>query len=83
MSKALIIVGSLIIIHTLIAKFTGIYSISDYLPVEWFMEKPKNGTYLKLSPSDITSHLNLYTYLVGGSFILLGFLLFYFKKRTK
>ncbi len=36
MAKALIGLGIIIILHTLVAKLTGIAAITDYLPIEWF-----------------------------------------------
>ena len=82
MYKAFIIIGGLIILHTLIAKFTSMPSLTDFLPVSLFSDFPKDGKYYQIVPSDKPSQLNLYTYLVGISFIFIGFLLRHFKKRA-
>ena len=48
MAKVLIGLGSVIILHTLVAKLTGIAAITDYFPVEWFSDVSKGGSYYKI-----------------------------------
>jgi hypothetical protein len=81
MAKVLFGLGSVIILHTLVAKFTGIAAITDYFPVEWFSDVSKGGSYYKIEPSNEPSYIWLYTVAVGTVILTLGLLLMYLSKN--
>jgi hypothetical protein len=82
MAKALIGLGIIIILHTLVAKLTGIAAITDYLPIEWFSDVSKDGSYYKIEPLNEPSYIWLYTVAVGAVFLALGVLLMYLNKSS-
>ncbi len=82
MDKVLIGLRSVIILHTLIAKLTGIAAITDYFPVEWFGNTSKSGSYYKIELSNEPSYVWLYTIAVGAVILALGLLLMYLRKRS-
>ena len=82
MAKVLIGLGSVIVLHTLVAKLTGIAAITDYFPVEWFSDVSKDGSYYKIEPSNEPSYIWLYTVALGAAILTLGLLLMYLSKRS-
>ena len=81
MAKILIITGSAIVLHTILAILAGTPEITDYLPYDWFLDKPDNGEFFKIVPSNEPSYLWLYTIAFGSVIAALGILLL--RKKTR
>ena len=65
MSKVFIIIGVFIALYTLIAKIIGIPLITDFMPVDWFLNVPDDIKYYKIVPSNEPSYIWIYTIIVG------------------
>ena len=52
MSKLLTVFGLLIIVCTVIAKFSGMPGIADILPVSWFGEQSGGSEYYRIVGSE-------------------------------
>ena len=52
MAKILIMLGSVIVLYTLLAKVTGFSELLDFLPVSWFSDilKGQNSDFYKVVP---------------------------------
>ena len=79
MSKVFLIIGVFITAYTVIAKFTGIPLLTDFMPIDWYMYvlealDDSNRRY-KIVPSNETSYIWLYTTIVGILISTIGWLM--------
>ena len=75
MSKILLIVGAVIILYTVIAKIMGIPLMTDFMPVEWFLDLPDGAKNYKFVSSNELSYIWVYTIIVGILVSVFGWLL--------
>jgi len=75
MSKMLLIVGAVIVLYAVIAKTTGTPLITDFMPVEWFLDLPDGAMNYKFVPSNEPSYIWVYTIIVGILISAFGWLL--------
>ena len=75
MSKTFIIIGVFIALYTLIAKIIGIPLITDFMPVDWFLNVTDDSKHYKIVPSNEPSYIWIYTILVGILVTAFGWLL--------
>lgn len=81
MAKAIIFVGGLIVLYTIVAKVIGIPELADYLPVSWFGGQADGTEYYKILGSSEKSYSWLYTLVIGALLVVSGFLIKYFGKN--
>ena len=76
MSKFFILLGIIAIVFTLIAHLTGFPHITEYMPIDWFINEPEDDQLYKVVPSDEPFPLWLYDVVIGVCFITIGYIFF-------
>ena len=73
MGKFFISLGIVYIAYVLIGSLVGLPLITDYLPLELFIDIPNGATSYKVELSDIPKALWVYDLSFGFTLILLGY----------